>query len=359
MATIFDLIEVTSITANTTYSVANGNLLGVVDGLSGTSLSDGEFDVGDIAYIDGVAWRIDAIAKPSSTGTFLLGDGSTQNFFTASESNLDVVFLTISSGSSVRHFIVPNDRFGDMNVQAITTGGIDSAAGSDAKIISTADNDVGIVCFGRGTLIDTGAGRRRPVELLATGDAILTADNGLQPIRWIGSRTLSAEERAHHRHLWPVRIAAGALGRGLPDTPLFLSPQHRVLVRSRIARRMFGSDEVLVAVKHLVGLDGVRIVEAPQAVEYFHIMLGRHELLLAHNLACESLYLGDQAVTALGAAAVAEIGAILPGLQDPVAAMSPVRPLVRGRMGRKLALRHARNRRCLVAAPEAAAPIAP
>jgi hypothetical protein len=94
MATLHDFIEVTSISANTTYSVANGNLLGVVDTVSGTSLDDGEFDIGDWIQIEGVTYRIDATRKPSSTGTFTLGDGTTRTFTQGSESHLDVVFLT-------------------------------------------------------------------------------------------------------------------------------------------------------------------------------------------------------------------------------------------------------------------------
>jgi hypothetical protein len=183
MSTIFDLFEVTSIAANTTYSTANGNLLGVVDGLSGTSLSDGEFDVGDMVQIGGVSYRIDVIREPASNGSFLLGDGTTRTFSPGSEANLSAVFLTISRQGEIRHFIIPNDSYGNLNVQSITIGAITNVGGSDAAIISTFNNDINIVCFTGGTLIEGEGGAQVPVEALAKGDLVMTADHGPRPIR--------------------------------------------------------------------------------------------------------------------------------------------------------------------------------
>ncbi|MEX1234148.1 MAG: hypothetical protein WEB56_04085, partial [Roseovarius sp.] len=70
MATIYDLIEVTGIRENTTYSVANGNLLGVVDNVTSPELGDGEFDERDDIFIGGVRYRIDLIQEPESSGRF-------------------------------------------------------------------------------------------------------------------------------------------------------------------------------------------------------------------------------------------------------------------------------------------------
>lgn len=343
MATIFDLIEVTSIQANTTYSRANGNLLGVVEGSASPALSDGEFDIGDAIMISGVSYRIDAIREPDSNGSFVLGDGSTRTFSPGSESNLDAVFLTVSSAGVVRHFIIPNDRYGDMNIQAIVTGALGDVAGSDAAIISTVDNTISIVCFTRGTWIAVGNGRWVPIEALRKGDLVLTADHGLAPIAWIGSRIVTARDLRRGETLRPIRIAAGALGPGLPFETLALSPQHRILVGSRIVRRMFGADEVLVAAKHLVGLDGVTRAEPGGSVEYVHILCDQHELLFANGLACESLYFGVQAVQALSAEARDEVLSLRAEARPQVGTMSPSRPFVRGRNGQRLALRHHRN----------------
>ena len=48
---------------------------------------------------------------------------------------------------------------------------------------------------------------------------------------------------------------------------LYVSPQHRILVRSKIAQRMFDEPEVLIAAKHLLELEGIEIVEDAKQVE--------------------------------------------------------------------------------------------
>jgi hypothetical protein len=342
MATLHDFIEVTSITANTTYSQANGNLLGVVDNVSGTSLNDGEFDIGDTIQIDGVTYRIDAIREPSGNGTFTMGDGTVRTFVPGSESNLDVVFLTVSSGGTVRHFIVPNDKYGSMSVMSVRTGTLTNVAGSDAAIISTQNNVVNTVCFAAGSRIRTATGPKA-VETLKAGDLVWTADHGLRPVLWVGSRRLSRVELAAEARLRPIRIAPGTFGAGMPATTITLSPQHRVLVRSRIAERMFGVSEVLVAVRHLLGLPGIEMVLPEAGVEYFHILFDRHEIVTANGLPCESLYLGPQALVGLAPGARSEIRALVPRLGLHGGLPIPARRLVTGREGRKLAERHVRN----------------
>lgn len=351
MSTIFDLFEVSSITANTTYSTVNGNLLRIVDGLSGTSLNDGEFDIGDMVSIGGVSYRIDFVREPNSNGTFLLGDGTTRTFAPGSESNLSVVFLTVSRPGEIRHFIIPNDSYGNFNVQSITTGAIGNAAGSDAAIISTVNNATRIVCFTGGTLIEGIGGAQVPIEALQRGDKVMTADHGLQRIAWIGKRRVTARELALHPELRPVRIEAGALGMNAPLETICLSPQHRVLVRSRIAERMFARREVLVAAKHLLGADGVTLDDTVQEVVYFHILLDQHEILFANGLACESLFIGDQSLRALSLEAKAEIMEIFPRLCHDAAEMHPSRFLVHGRQGRRLAARHRSNRKAFWSDP--------
>lgn len=351
MSTIFDLFEVTSIAANTTYSTANGNLLGFVDGLSGTSLSDGEFDVGDMVQIGGVSYRIDFIREPDSNGSFLLGDGTTRTFSPGSEANLSAVFLTMSRQGEIRHFVIPNDSYGNLNVQSITIGAITDVGGSDAAIISTFNNDINIVCFTGGTLIEGEGGALVPVAALTKGDLVMTADHGPRPIRWIGQRRITACDLARQPELRPVRIEAGALGIHVPRRTISLSPQHRVLVRSRIAARMFAEREVLVAATHLVGATGVSRDDTAQEVVYFHILLDRHEILFANGLACESLFIGEQALRAMPPEAKAEIMAIFPDLCRDGADMRPSRLLVQGRQGRRLADRHGRNRKAFLVDP--------
>jgi len=178
MATVYDLFEVTGISENTTYSLALGNLLGVVNSASATDLDDGEFDIGDDFVIDGTTYTIDRIQEPSNSGRFTEGDGTLNSFNPQGESNLDAVFLTVSNGGDTRYFIIPSDRYGDMNVEEIRTGSLNDVGGSDAALVSTTDDNVRAVCFARGTRIFVSAGIDRPVEDLRVGDWVRTADRG-------------------------------------------------------------------------------------------------------------------------------------------------------------------------------------
>lgn len=203
-------------------------------------------------------------------------------------------------------------------------------------------------CFTPGTLIDTPAGPRL-IEELASGDLVLTCDHGAKPVCWIGRRCLSGADLAAHPHLAPVRIAAGALGGDCPNADLVVSPQHRVLVRSAIAQRMFGAVEVLVAAKQLCGLPGIAPVAAPGDVTYLHLLFDDHELIVSNGAVTESLYPAAEAMRAIGPAARDEILAIFPELADPARVLCSARPLVNGRQGRQMTRRHAQNQRPLVA----------
>lgn len=211
------------------------------------------------------------------------------------------------------------------------------------------DSKGAVVCFAAGTLIETDRGDM-PVERLAVGDRVRTRDNGWQPLRWIGRHALAAEDLARSPHLRPIRIGAGALGCGLPRRALVVSPQHRLLVRSRIARRMFGAGEVLVAARHLVGLPGIDIDDRVDSIEYWHFSCDRHEIVTANGAPAEALYAGPEALRAMGPAARAELLALFPEFDGPARQPpAPARLLVPGGRGRGLARRHGRNRIPLLA----------
>ncbi|WP_347138706.1 Hint domain-containing protein [Paracoccus sp. SSK6] len=210
------------------------------------------------------------------------------------------------------------------------------------------DDDDVVPCFTRGTLIQTADGPVA-VEDLTVGTLVRTRDNGDQPIRWIGRVTLSPARLRAQPKLRPIRIAAGALGPNHPAQPLVVSPQHRILVRSAIAQRMFGTAEVLVAAKQLLPLDGFDIADDLETVEYFHILFDRHEIVFANGAETESLYTGPQALRAVGRAAREEIFALFPELEQTADKPAAARDLPSGRMARKLAMRHQQNRKPLVA----------
>ena len=211
----------------------------------------------------------------------------------------------------------------------------------------TAFVTVDVTCFARGTRIETPRG---PVAVqdLRPGDLVLTRDRGAQPLRWVGSSRVDGGTLASTPRLRPIRIRAGALGQHAPAQDLLVSPQHRILVRSKIAQRMFGAAEVLVAAKQLVLLDGIDVAEDLAEVEYFHLLFDRHEVVISNGAETESLYTGPQALRSVGPAARQEILDLFPQLLDEAFVVEAARPLSSGRMGRKLAMRQAQQGRALL-----------
>ena len=172
-----------------------------------------------------------------------------------------------------------------------TSGGLDPG-------FQTIDITIFGVCFANGTLIETETGPVR-VEDLAPGMQVMTRDGGFQPIVWMGGGTCNEEAWRADPCLRPVRIRAGALGAGCPMQDLYVSQNHRILIRGPRAELFFGEREVLVAAKHLDLLPGVAIVEPAGALSYHHVFCGEHHILMANGCPAESMLLGDEALVTL------------------------------------------------------------
>jgi len=172
------------------------------------------------------------------------------------------------------------------------------------------ESDVGFVtvetipCFVAGTLIETADGLR-PVETLTADDMIITRDDGPQPLRWIGRRSVPATGK-----MAPISIAENALG---THGALKVSPLHRVLVQNALAELWFGEEEVLIAAKDLVNDRTIRAVEGGD-VEYVHLMFDRHQVVYSEGLATESFLPGPQTTKSFEAEIVEEITNIFPEL---------------------------------------------
>ncbi|SDD71712.1 Hint domain-containing protein [Paracoccus isoporae] len=236
----------------------------------------------------------------------------------------------------------------DLGILEINLSGIVTDLLNTAILTATpSDGDLAVQCFTSGTLIDTPDGPVA-VEALRIGDLVVTCDNGPQPIRWIGSVTLSAAQLALAPHLRPIRICRGALGPDMPSADLVVSPQHRILVRSRIAVRMFGTEEILVAAKQLLQLDGVEVARDLDEVEYVHFMCDQHECVISNGAVTESLYAGPVALRTLRPAELAELKQLMPQIFEDGHEAEPARVLTPGRKSRKLVQRHLDNGQHLV-----------
>lgn len=207
-----------------------------------------------------------------------------------------------------------------------------------------------VSCFVSGSRIATAQGLAS-VETLCVGDRLRTADHGNQPLRAVLRRKVTTAELARIPDLRPVRIAAGALGQGLPERDLRVSPQHRLLVRSQIAARMFGIPEALISARKLVGLPGIQDCDARDGLTYLHLVLDRHEVIFAEGAPTESLFLGPGAIASLTPAARAELRVVFPDLSARSSPPDSARLIPAGRLQSRLRFRHGKNSKPLLETP--------
>lgn len=287
----------------------------------------------DAMTVDGVAHTLDSGVVYNATLTY--ADGSTANI-TA------VVIQTTDGDLYLAPEMTANDDWVAMEAKAIVSVSLDSVS-VDTTYIAANRQQTNFICFAAGTRIATPKGAR-PVETLAIGDLVQTLDHGSQPIRWIGTRRVGVATQLLSHGVAPVVIPAHSFAPSMPTHPLLLSQQHRVLLRSRIARRMYGSDEILIAARRLTGLHGIALRPATGPVRYIHFALDRHEIVFANGLPAETLLLGAEVERVLGTDVFTQIeqsqnrGAI-------TLAMRPARPIVEGRRARSFVER-LRNRAC-------------
>ena len=146
--------------------------------------------------------------------------------------------------------------------------------GQDGFFVGSPFDD-SLPCFAAGTGIATPSGEVA-VEDLCVGDNVLLADGAVAPIVWIGHRAVDGARHPDPRKVWPVRVAAGAFGPGLPHRDLLLSPDHAVFV-----------ENVLIPVKYLINGSSIAQIAA-NSVTYYHVELAEHDILLARGLPVES-----------------------------------------------------------------------
>ena len=269
----------------------------------------------------------DGTAVYNATITYV--DGTTATF-TA------VVFQDTTGNTYLAPEFSANADQAALEAAAIRSLSLDSLVGNNYSGMTGSRETFNFVtCFTTGALITTRNGVF-PVEDLREGDGVVTRDHGVQTIRWIGASTCAALG-----HFVPVRIAAGALGQGLPHRDLIVSQQHRMLISSHIARRIVGEQEVLMPAKKLIGLPGIDYAEDMITVTYYHMLLDNHEVIFAEGAPTESLMTGPMARHIMGADAIAEINALFPDLIR--SASYPARSIPQGQQARMLVARHKKN----------------
>ena len=254
------------------------------------------------------------------------------------DDTLDISAL-IAAGFEVTNFVQNPETNGNPGfngqIQLFNAG-----TGQFANINFTdIENFVAVpICFTPGALIATPKGEV-PVEELQPGDRVFTRDNGIQEICWVGQSDMSKVALAAQPRLRPILIRKGALGNGLPERDMWVSPNHRMLIRTDDSALLFDSHEVLVAAKHLLDQPGFAQVDVT-AVSYLHVMCAHHEVILSNGAWTETFCPGDYSLAGLDHGQRTELFSLFPELQskEGIAAFTPARRSLRRHEAQLLSL---------------------
>jgi hypothetical protein len=226
-------------------------------------------------------------ATITADSTLQLGDG----FSFSGGSIPNSASLTVGGDTVINHGTI-HDASQQSVFAGISQDGAISFQSTDFENFANS-TDIRLACFAAGTRLATARGMVA-VEALSEGDIMLLASrDGSLPVVWIGHRTVECLRHPAPRAVWPVRIAADAFAHGVPKRDVYLSPDHAVFVRG-----------VLIPVKYLVNGTTIAQVRVDR-VQYWHVELARHAVLLADGLSVESLLRGDRSAFANGDGVVA------------------------------------------------------
>ena len=109
------------------------------------------------------------------------------------------------------------------------------------------------------------------------GDMVLTLCGAARPIRWIGYRSYAGRFLAANPGVQPIRFRAGSLGNRLPQRDLLVSPDHAMFI-----------DGVLIPARHLVNGSSIVQERGLERVDYVHVELDSHDVLLAEGAPSKS-----------------------------------------------------------------------
>lgn len=313
-----------------------------------TAVGDWNLLEGDDFFTAGENADFTASKLKSGDGndTIEFGDGAQFDVVDAGEDDDTLIFGDNISGAKILGGSgAGNDSFW-IGSQANITDVVDGENGDDTLTTQTGGlpankmESTDVICFAEGTRIATSGGWM-PVEALRPGVRVHTLDHGPVPLLWRGLVVADAPTLRRNRRLRPIRIAADALGPGIPRRDLVVSPQHRILVASAITSRLFGVSEILAPANKLLPLEGVTREPARDGVRYHHLLFARHEIVLAENAAAESLLVTPRSLAACSPDMRQQI---LHVVQDIPAPVTPARRIVeRNAELRDLLRRHRKN----------------
>jgi hypothetical protein len=291
---------------NANLNIENTNtqptvLLTFDSGLNGDLIfesNNGNPDPDTTVFINGIQYNFTV----ELVGTLPIGDGKVPD---ALEGKTVAIISVVINGATERFFFVTDGSGTQVLMDEFGQGAV-----SLAGVIITPPP----FCFCAGTSIATPSGPR-DVERLRAGDLVLTADGCARQVIWVGPTRVSAEALRQHSHLRPIVICAGSFGFDAPTADLYVSPQHRMVVRHSLCELLFAEEEVLVAAKFLVGTLA-EVADVVGDVEYVHVLLQEHEILLGNGLPSESFQPAQRMIDVMGDSSRTTLEAVIATLDQ-------------------------------------------
>jgi hypothetical protein len=159
-----------------------------------------------------------------------------------------------------------------LTARLIDQAGNTGAASSTFNVVE----DPSAVCFARGTYLLTATGEVL-VEALQPGALMVQNDGSEAPVKWIGRRRIDLTAHPRPATVAPIRIQRDAFADNMPYSDLLVSPDHAIFV-----------DGKLICARQLINGSTIRQEMTWTSVEYFHVELESHAILLAEGLPAES-----------------------------------------------------------------------
>jgi O-antigen biosynthesis protein len=281
----------------------------------------------------GMGSTLDVVGSPSNLSSFVIsgfGDGD----------SIDLTSLSYADGGSAN--LLGNNEL------EISVGGHTSDFWLDQShsfqneyFHLMADSGGGTTitentaCYRRGTQILTDRGEIS-VEALSIGQHVMTISGEPRPIKWIGRRSYSGRFLLGNEHILPICFKSGCLDDNIPRRDLWISPHHAMYLEG-----------VLIEAKDLVNGVSIEQPHDTDDVEYFHIELETHDVIIAEGSLSETfidddsrgmfhnareyplLYPGDQQAPARYYAPRCDGGYEVEAARERIALRAGLRPISR------------------------------
>jgi hypothetical protein len=243
-------------------ATTNGNTI------SNTGVSASFNNIDAKSLNTGVVEFLGGFTNGESTSLTIANVGNGDEFvfdganFTGDTATLTGSTLTVKSGATT--------------VLTMNNVGLDSGSSATFKV---SGDVISAVCYARGTMLRTPEGEI-PVERMRSGRHIVTLVDGVEmttTVKWLGHRRIDLRSHPQPETVQPVRIIRGAIADNVPHRDLVVSPDHAIFI-----------DGKLICARQLINGTTIRQETNWAAVDYYHVQLDEHAILLAEGLPAES-----------------------------------------------------------------------